>query len=87
MRFDNMDLLARTDFAAWDRDNLDRFAREAASELNKNNMDARRFVFLATIALNQDDVAAEKLHMVCPDPKTLDELRHAIDITMGMDET
>lgn len=87
MKFDSMGLLARTDFAAWDRNNLDRFAREAADELNKSNMDAKRFVFLATIALSQDDVAAEKLHMVCPDPKTLDELRHAIDITMRMNET
>jgi protein required for attachment to host cells len=87
MRLDNMDLLARTDFAAWDRNNLDRFAREAADELNKSNMDAKRFVFLATIALNQDDVAAEKLHMVCPDPKTLDELRRAIDTVMLKEES
>jgi len=72
-------LLIRTDFAAWNRDVLDKFARDAADKLHERNADADRFVLLANIALNQDNAAATKLELICPDPKTLDELRAALD--------
>jgi hypothetical protein len=72
-------LLARTDFSLWRREVLDKFAREAADKLHERNADADRFVLLANIALNRDDTAAAKLTAICPDPKTLDELRQALD--------
>ena len=72
-------LMARTDFSSWNRDVLDKFARDAADKLHERNADADRFILLANIALNQDDVAAAKLNIICPDPKNLDELRAALD--------
>jgi protein required for attachment to host cells len=77
-----MKLHARTDFREWSRESVDKFAREAADALHQRNEDAARFVLLANIALNRDDVAAAKLNVICPDPQNLDELRHALDAVL-----
>ncbi len=75
-------VITRTDFTVWDRAVLNKFARDAADKLVERNLDAERFLLLANIALNRDDVAAEKLNVICPDPQSIDELRDALDVLM-----
>lgn len=72
-------LMARTDFSSWNRDVLNQFARQAADALHARNEDAERFVQLANMALSRDSAAAEKLIMICPDPRDINELRAALD--------
>lgn len=71
--------ITRTDFAVWNRDVLNKFARDAADALSARNDDAERFVILANIALNRDEQAAARMAEICPEPKSIDDLRTVLD--------